>query len=265
MGADLFGSCAESTCAAMVSAPWYAADPNALLYPILITAVGIGESGDKLLIGVKTEEDVAPALRKLLIISSILMAIVMFFVTVAWYPNFELNGEQYTNMGVYWCFLSGLIAGLAVGLLTDYYTSDNYKSSGTGRVLRDSVATNIIFGCLWVTRVPYIRICASRPVFSFPGACRYVWCGDCLSGDVGYPIALMIDAYGPVADNAGGIAEMVGLESAVRERTDILTPLGHSSNGKALLLERPFLSWPYLPLSSQQHQTPGRAYYHESS
>ena len=70
---------------------------------------------------------IAPA-AKLLIISSVLMAIVMFFFTMALVPEFfELNGVQYTNMGVYWCFLSGLIAGLAVGLLTDYYTSDNYK------------------------------------------------------------------------------------------------------------------------------------------
>ena len=81
---------------------------------------------------------------KLLIISSALMAVVMFFFTSALIPEFfELNGERYTSMGVYWCFLSGLIAGLAVGLLTGYYTSENYgpvkevaKSCETG------VATN---------------------------------------------------------------------------------------------------------------------------
>lgn len=80
MGADLFGSCAESTCAAMViSAIAFAGDPNALLYPILISAVGIPISLiTKLLVTVKTEDDVAPALMKLLIISSALMAIVMY-------------------------------------------------------------------------------------------------------------------------------------------------------------------------------------------
>ena len=89
MGADLLVP-AESTCAAMViSVVVFAADPNALLYPILITAVGIPVSlVTKLLIGVKTEEDVAPALRKLLIISSVLMAIVMFFFTMALVPEF---------------------------------------------------------------------------------------------------------------------------------------------------------------------------------
>src|SRR5690606_114841 len=93
MGADLFGSCAESTCAAMViSAIAFAYDPNALLYPILISSVGIPISLlTKLLVGVKTENDVAPALMKLLIISSVLMAIVMFFVTKAMIPaSFEL-------------------------------------------------------------------------------------------------------------------------------------------------------------------------------
>ncbi|MCH2348269.1 MAG: sodium/proton-translocating pyrophosphatase, partial [Pseudomonadales bacterium] len=150
MGADLFGSCAESTCAAMViSAVVFAADPNALLYPVLISAVGIPISLiTKLLVEVKTEEDVAPGLIKLLIISSVLMAVVMFFFTMALVPEFfDLNEEQYTNVGVYGCFLSGLIAGLVVGLLTGYYTSDNYnpvkelaKSCDTG------VATNIFYG-----------------------------------------------------------------------------------------------------------------------
>ena len=107
MGADLFGSCAESTCAAMViSAVVFAADPNALLYPVLISAVGIPISLiTKLLVEVKTEEDVATGLMKLLIISSVLMAVVMFFFTMALVPEFfELNEEQYTNLGVYWCF-----------------------------------------------------------------------------------------------------------------------------------------------------------------
>ena len=97
MGADLFGSCAESTCAAMViSAIAFAGNPDALLYPILISAMGIPVSlVTKLLVGVKTEDDVAPALMKLLIISSVLMAIVMFFVTKMLIPGtFELGGAS---------------------------------------------------------------------------------------------------------------------------------------------------------------------------
>ncbi len=235
MGADLFGSCAESTCAAMViSAVAFAADPNALLYPILISAVGIPISLiTKLLVSVKTEDDVAPALMKLLIISSALMAVVMYFFTIALVPeSFELNGEQYTNMGVYLCFLSGLIAGLAVGLLTGYYTSENYdpvkevaKSCETG------VATNIIYGLALgykSTVLPYLAIAVSI-FLSWELAGMYGVAIASLGMLGTLVIALTIDAYGPVADNAGGIAEMVGLESEVRRRTDILDSAGNTT------------------------------------
>ena len=235
MGADLFGSCAESTCAAMViSAVAFAGDPNALLYPILISAVGIPVSLiTKLLVSVKTEEDVAPALMKLLIISSAIMAVVMFFFTTMLIPeSFELNGEQYSAMGVYGCFLAGLIAGLAVGLLTGYYTSENYgpvkevaKSCETG------VATNIIYGLALGYKssvLPYLCIAASIFI-SWELAGMYGVAIASLGMLGTLVIALTIDAYGPVADNAGGIAEMVGLEKEVRRRTDILDSAGNTT------------------------------------
>jgi len=235
MGADLFGSCAESTCAAMViSAVVFAANPNALLYPILISAIGIPISLlTKLMVGVKTEEDVAPALMKLLIISSGLMAFVMYFVTMYLIPGtFELGGKVYTSMGVYWCFLSGLIAGLAVGLLTGYYTSDKYdpvkelaKSCETG------VATNIIYGLALgykSTVLPYLCIAASIFI-SWDLAGMYGVAIASLGMLGTLVIALTIDADGPVADNAGGIAEMVGLDKEVRRRTDILDSAGNTT------------------------------------
>jgi H(+)-translocating pyrophosphatase len=237
MGADLFGSCAESTCAAMViSAAVFAYDPNALLFPILISAVGIPISlVTKLMVGVKTEEDVAPALMKLLIISSVLMAFVMYFFTMALIPEtFELapGGETYTNMGVYLCFLAGLVSGLAVGLLTGYYTSDKYgpvqevaKSCETG------VATNIIYGLALgykSTVLPYLCIAISIFI-SWELAGMYGVAIAALGMLGTLVIALTIDAYGPVADNAGGIAEMVGLDKEVRRRTDILDSAGNTT------------------------------------
>jgi H(+)-translocating pyrophosphatase len=237
MGADLFGSCAESTCAAMViSAAVFAYDPNALLFPILISAVGIPISLiTKLMVGVKTEEDVAPALMKLLIISSALMAFVMYFFTMALIPEtFELapGGETYTNMGVYLCFLAGLVSGLAVGLLTGYYTSDKYgpvqevaKSCETG------VATNIIYGLALgykSTVLPYLCIAISIFI-SWELAGMYGVAIAALGMLGTLVIALTIDAYGPVADNAGGIAEMVGLDKEVRRRTDILDSAGNTT------------------------------------
>lgn len=235
MGADLFGSCAESTCAAMViSAIAFAADPNAMLFPILISAIGIPIALlAKLMVSVKTEDDVAPALMKLLIISSVLMAVVMYFFTKALIPaTFELGGATYTSMGVYWCFLAGLVAGLAVGLLTGYYTSEKYgpvqevaKSSETG------AATIIIYGLALgykSTVLPYLCIAAS--IYISWGLAGMYGVAIASLGMLGtLVIALTIDAYGPVADNAGGIAEMVGLDKEVRRRTDILDSAGNTT------------------------------------
>ena len=235
MGADLFGSCAESTCAAMViSAVVFAFDPNALLYPILISAVGIPVSlVTKLLVNVETEDDVAPGLMKLLIISSALMAVIMYFFTLLLVPEFfTLNGEEYTNTGVYGCFFSGLIAGLAVGLLTGYYTSEKYEPvKELARSCETGVATNIIFGLALGYRstvLPYLCIAVSIFV-SWHLAGMYGVAIASLGMLGTLVIALMIDAYGPVADNAGGIAEMVGLPKEVRRRTDILDSAGNTT------------------------------------
>ncbi|HEY0963387.1 MAG TPA: sodium-translocating pyrophosphatase, partial [Pseudomonadales bacterium] len=239
MGADLFGSCAESTCAALViSALAFASDIDAMLYPIMITAVGIVISLatkiiTHMLVSVTDETKVGKALKMLLGISTLLMVVVMYFVTMAMIPEtFEINGEAYTNMGVYWCFLSGLIAGLAVGFLTEYYTSGDYtpvkeiaKSCETG------AATNIIFGLALgykSTVLPYIAIAIAIFVsWELAGMYGIAIASIGMLGTL--VIALMIDAYGPVADNAGGIAEMVGLDKEVRRRTDILDAAGNTT------------------------------------
>ncbi|PCH60568.1 MAG: sodium-translocating pyrophosphatase [SAR86 cluster bacterium] len=235
MGADLFGSCAESTCAAMViSAIVFAGNPDALLYPILISAIGIPISLlTKLLVSVKTEDDVAPGLMKLLIISSALMAVVMYFVTGSLIPeSFAIAGEEYSSMGVYWCFFSGLVAGLTVGLLTGYYTSDNYKPvQDLAKSCETGVATNIISGLALgykSTVFPYLAIAASIFI-SWDLAGMYGVAIASLGMLGTLVIALTIDAYGPVADNAGGIAQMVGLDKEVRRRTDILDSAGNTT------------------------------------
>jgi K(+)-stimulated pyrophosphate-energized sodium pump len=235
MGADLFGSCAESTCAALViSALAFADDLNAMLYPIMITAVGIPVSlVTKLLVNVHTEDQVAPALKKLLMISSAIMAVVMYFVTAAMVPEtFVINGNEYTGMGVYWCFLSGLISGLAVGLLTEYYTSDQYQPvRDIAKSCETGAATNIIFGLALgykSTVLPYLAIAISIFV-SWQLADMYGIAIASLGMLGTLCIALSIDAYGPVADNAGGVAEMVGLDKEVRRRTDILDSAGNTT------------------------------------
>lgn len=235
MGADLFGSCAESTCAAMViSAIAFGGNVDALLYPIVISAIGIPVSLlTILLIRVNTEAQVGPALKRMLIISSAMMAVVMYFVTDMLVPaDFVIAGVSYTSLGVYLCFLTGLIAGLVVGLLTEYYTSDAYSPvREVAESCQTGTATNIIFGLAlgYKSAVgPYLAI----------GLAIYIpWM---LAGMYGVAIAslgmlgtlviaLTIDAYGPVADNAGGIAEMAGMPEHVRERTDVLDSAGNTT------------------------------------
>ena len=235
MGADLFGSCAESTCAAMViSAVVFAGNVDALLYPILISAVGIPISLlTMLFVKVKTEDDVSPALMKLLTISSALMAVAMFFVTRSFVPaDFEIRGEAYTSMGSYWCFLSGLVAGLVEGLLTGYYTSGSFKPvQEVAKSCETGAATNIIYGLALgykSTVLPYIAIAIAIFVSWDLGGMYGVAIGSL--GMLGtLAIALTIDAYGPVSDNAGGIAEMAGLPKEVRRRTDILDAAGNTT------------------------------------
>src|SRR5690606_29215122 len=101
MGADLFGSCAESTCAALViSALAFSTNIDAMLYPIMITAVGIPVSLiTKMLVRVQSEEQVGPALKRLLMISSAIMAVVMYFVTMWMIPeSFVIDEATYSAM-----------------------------------------------------------------------------------------------------------------------------------------------------------------------
>ena len=243
MGSDLFGSCAESTCAAMVvGATAFAvtgmmteADSiMANMYPILITAIGIPISLLTLfMVKVRTEQDVAPALKKMLIISSVLMAIAIYFVTVWALPeSFQIDGRESGAVAVYFCFLTGLVSGLVVGLFTEYYTSHDFKPV---RDLADScatgAATNIIFGLALGFRsvaAPILAIAVAVYVpFTLAGMYGVAIAALGMLGTL--VVGLAIDAYGPVSDNAGGIAEMSELGEEIRERTDVLDAAGNTT------------------------------------
>ena len=237
MGADLFGSCAEATCAALVigaSVATIAQGLNALYYPVLITAVGIPVCLVTMYFA-KVKADatsVEPTLKMQLFISTIIMSIVMAIVTKLVMVEFTLAGQLITPDAVLVSLLAGLWAGLLIGTVTEYYTSHAYKpvrevaeASNTGS------ATNIIYGLSLGYKSAVVPVVAIAVV---------IYMAWTLAGMYGIAIAaigmistiaigLTIDAYGPVADNAGGIAEMSELGEEVRNRTDTLDAAGNTT------------------------------------
>ena len=238
MGADLFGSVAESTCAAMVIGAVAFTDPSALLYPLAISCIGIPAS----LIGImafkaETEAQVQSALKKMLILATVLMGVGGFVVTKMMLPEtFTMNlfGESHTfsSFGVFASFAAGLISGLLIGGITEYYTSHAY--SPTREVAKASTtgsATNIIYGLAlgYNSAVLPSIILGITLIIAVTLAGMY---GIALAaiGMLGtIAVALTIDAYGPVADNAGGLAEMAHMGPEIRQRTDILDAAGNTT------------------------------------
>jgi len=237
MGADLFGSVAESTCAAMViGAITFADNPQALLYPLAISCLGIPSSFVGILaFKARSEEEVGGALKKMLMLATILMAIAGYPLTQALLPKepFNLPGrENVTAMGVYFAFLSGLVSGYLIGWLTEYFTSHAYgPTREVGKASETGTATNIIYGLAlgYNSAVIPSLLLAATVIVAVSQAGMY---GIALSaiGMLGtISVALTIDAYGPVADNAGGLAEMAHMGADIRKRTDVLDAAGNTT------------------------------------
>jgi K(+)-stimulated pyrophosphate-energized sodium pump len=235
MGADLFGSVAESTCAALViGAVAFATNPAALLYPLLITALGIPIALFATLFArARTERAVEPALKRTLIVSSLLMAVGLYFVTTQALPDtFAFYGTTYTSLGVYLCVLVGLAAGLLIGMVTEMYTSHRYKAvRELAQAAETGPATNIIYGLALgyqSSLLPVLFIAVTVFVgYHFAGMYGIAIASLGMLGTIA--VALTIDAFGPVADNAGGIAQMAGMGEQVRKRTDGLDAAGNTT------------------------------------
>ncbi len=242
MGADLFGSVAESTCAALViGAVAFNTVPddmkmNAMLFPILASAIGIVASIISLFFArPKTEEKVEGALKMSLIVSTLLMAVALYPITMAMIPeNFNLEGSMitYHAMGVYLSLAAGLISGMLIGLVTEYYTSHRYKPvREVADASQTGAATNIIYGLSLgynSSVLPMVLIAVTVVIgVSCAGMYGIAMAAIGMLGTIA--IGLTIDAYGPVSDNAGGIAEMAEMGKDIRKRTDALDAAGNTT------------------------------------
>ena len=238
MGADLYESYVGSIISASALGVAAFQSFEAMAIPMLMAAVGIICS----IIGtilVRTKEkasqkDLLKSLSRGTNFSAVLIAILALPMV------YFILGKA--NIGLYFSILSGLIAGVLIGQSTEFFTSESYKPTRSLAGKSETGSATIIIGGLslgmisTVLPIVIISVCvlvsyAAAGGFGSAGASHGLY-GIALAA-VGMlstlGITLATDAYGPVADNAGGIAEMAGLEPEVRERTDALDSLGNTT------------------------------------
>ena len=175
------------------------------------------------------------ALKIQLFVTALLMTLVMYPITLFCLPS-EMTilgvAEPVTPLGVFLCIAAGLWGGCAIGFITEYYTSHSYQPvRDVARASETGAATNIIYGlALGYQSVILPVVIISGIIFlSFKLAGMYGVANAALGMLGTLATCLAIDVYGPIADNAGGIAEMAEMPPEVRDKTDALDAAGNTT------------------------------------
>jgi K(+)-stimulated pyrophosphate-energized sodium pump len=240
MGADLFGSYVATILATMVLGREIKSVDNfggiaPILLPMLIAGLGIVFSIiGMLFVRVKDENGNVQGALNLGNWSSIILTGVASFFIVLWMlpESMSIRGEAFSNMDVFYAIVVGLVVGALMSIITEYYTAMGkrpvmsiVKQSATGH------ATNIIGGLsvgMESTVLPILVLAAGiYGSYSFAGLYGVAIAAAGMMATTAMQLA--IDAFGPIADNAGGIAEMSQLPEEVRHRTDNLDAVGNTT------------------------------------
>ncbi|MGH8145193.1 MAG: sodium-translocating pyrophosphatase [Rhodanobacteraceae bacterium] len=235
MAADLFETYAVTVVATMLlGGLTFAANPDAVLYPLLLGAASIIASViGTFVVKVKEGGSIMGALYRGVIVSAILAAIAFWFLTNGLFPNgIGTGAAAISSERLFFCALNGLVLTGLIVWITEYYTGTEHgpvkhiaKASTTGH------GTNIIAGLgisMKATTWPALALCASIWLAYYSGGLYGIAIAvTAMLSMTGMIVAL--DAYGPITDNAGGIAEMAELPAEVRGVTDPLDAVGNTT------------------------------------
>jgi len=224
MGADLFESYVDSMIATMIlGIAAVSLGKDAVLLPMLLAALGILASIiGNFVVQMNKKGKIHTVLNMGIWIASLVMAFGAYFVVT----------KTVGDIGIFWAVLVGLAAGIAIGMVTEYYTSDKHKpTQRIAEASKTGPATNIISGLslgLMSTLVPVLVVCAAIFLaYKFGGVLGIGMAAVGMLSTLG--ITLATDAYGPVADNAAGIAEMAGLGEDARRNAEDLDAVGNTT------------------------------------